>query len=78
MRAYERFNIGKGSFEEQGYTIYRDLHCWLLEFTYAIKQTSDKADNTFWVVLRLKAFPDTPIGLRRTYYRPQPGAIGRY
>jgi len=74
VRAYERYNIDKATFEEQGYTVYRDLHCWLVEFTYDIKH--DTEDQTFWIVFRLKAFPDVPLGLRRTYSRPQYGSVG--
>lgn len=76
VRAYERFDAHKGSLEEQEYTVYRDLHCWLLEFTCNIKSTSDKIDYGFWVVMRLKAFPDTAIGFKRTYYRPRFGSTG--
>lgn len=74
VRAYERFEIDKKAFEEQEYTIYRDLHCWIAELTYNVKM--DTKEQTFWFVLRLKAFPGTPIGLKRTYYRPRFGSIG--
>lgn len=71
IRAYERMNIQKRSFEEQEYTIYRDLHCWILEFTYNIKS---KGDQSVWFMLRLKAFPEYPIGLKQTYSRPRFGS----
>ncbi len=73
VRAYERLDIAKMGFEEQEYTIIRDLHCWIAEFTYDIKKMEDQA---IWIVMRLKAFPETPIGFRRTYYRPRFGASG--
>ncbi len=75
VRAYERFNLENGSFEEQEYTLYRDLHCWIMELTYNFK--SYTKDQTFWIVMRLKAFPDVPIGLKRTYYRPRFGSAGQ-
>lgn len=74
VRAYERFNMLDGSFEEQEYTVYRDLHCWVAELTYNTKTYSD--DQTIWFVMRLKAFPEYPIGFKRTYYRPQFGSTG--
>jgi lipopolysaccharide assembly outer membrane protein LptD (OstA) len=73
LRAYERFDLAKMGFEEQEYTIIRDLHCWIAEFTYDIKKMEDQS---IWFVMRLKAFPETPIGFRRTYYRPRFGAVG--
>lgn len=74
VRAYERFNLLKSSIEEQEYSIIRDLHCWVAEFIYDIK---DFKDQTFWFVLRLKAFPEYPIGVRRTYSRPRFGSAGQ-
>ena len=73
-RAYERFDVHKSSIEEQEYTIYRDLHCWLAELTYNIKR--DTSDQTIWLVFRLKAFPETPVGFKRTYSRPSFGSTG--
>ena len=69
IRAYERFDTYARTWEEQEYTIYKDLHCWLAEFTVNIND-----GFAFWVVFRLKAFPDVPIGLKRTYRRPTPGS----
>ena len=63
-RAYARYLSDSDIFQEQQYTIYRDLHCWLLEMTYDLKLDDDGAtqDRTFWFIFRLKAFPDeTPI-----------------
>ena len=69
LRVYERFDAYKRTWEEQEYTVYKDLHCWLAEFTVSVND-----GFAFWVVFRLKAFPDIPIGLKRTYRRPTPGA----
>ena len=73
VRAYERFNTLDSSLEEQEYTIYRDLHCWIGEITYNIKNSGNR---TLWFVFRLKAFPEYPIGVKRTYSRPRFGAVG--
>jgi len=59
-RVYTRYLSYTDTFQEQQYTIYRDLHCWLLEMTYDIKLDEDgtTSDRTFWFIFRLKAFPD--------------------
>jgi len=73
IRAYERCNFNKDSsfFEEQEYTISRDLHCWIGELTYNYKKNGDQS---LWFVMKLKAFPDYPVGMKRTYSRPRFGS----
>ncbi|MBN1526874.1 MAG: LPS export ABC transporter periplasmic protein LptC [Candidatus Omnitrophica bacterium] len=73
INVYEQFDINKAAFIEQEYTVYRDLHCWIAEFSYDIKSYCN--DHTFWFALRLKAFPQLPLGLRTTYSRAHPGAL---
>lgn len=68
---YERYEIQEKLFQEQQYTITKDLHCWLAELTCRIK---DEKDFTFWVIFRLKAFPDIPFFFRTTYRGPEPGS----
>lgn len=79
VRAYDRYNVDK-SFEEQQYTIYRDLHCWRAEFTYSTRKHPHEVG--FWIVFTLKAFPDYPVGYKRSYAQPQFGStnatLGRY
>jgi LPS-assembly protein len=70
-RVYWRYNILQQAFQEQEYTVYRDLHCWILEFTYDIK--AEPRDQTFYFIMRLKAFPNVPIGFRNTYSQARPG-----
>lgn len=70
VRVYERFDAHENEWKEQEYTIYKTLHCWLAEFTCNIKDD----DFAVWVVFRIKAFPDIPIGFNRAYRRPSPGA----
>lgn len=72
-RAYGRLNFSKMSFEEQEYTIYRDFHCWIAELTYNIKNMSETG---LYLTMRLKAFPEYPVGYRRTISRPRFGAAG--
>lgn len=78
-RAYWRFNMNRGYIDEHQYTLYRDLHCWVLEFTFDLRPYQDDKTITnqiFWVALRLKAFPNLPIGLNRSYSRTRAGAPG--
>jgi hypothetical protein len=71
VRAYGRYDSIHSILEEQEYTVYRDLHCWIAELTYGLRE--NPRDQTIWFALRLKAFPEMPIGLRRAYSRPRPG-----
>jgi Organic solvent tolerance protein OstA len=78
-RIYWRANLNKGYLDEQQYTISRDLHCWVLEFTYDIRPYQNNktiTDQIFWFALRLKAFPDQPLGIRRSYSRTRAGEPG--
>jgi len=70
FRIYERYELENNKFQQQEYTIFKDLHCWIGEFTARIK---DQKDYSFWVVFRLKAFPDMPFLFRTTYKGPEPG-----
>ncbi|NQT33245.1 MAG: LPS assembly protein LptD [Candidatus Omnitrophica bacterium] len=71
---YERFDVETRKVEEQQYSITRDLHCWEVEVVYDIDGSNFLKDEyTFWVVFKIKAFPDLPIGLDRSYERRPPG-----
>ncbi|MBN1353510.1 MAG: LPS-assembly protein LptD [Candidatus Omnitrophica bacterium] len=70
VKIYERYDFQSEKWEEQEYTIFKDLHSWIAEATLNIRD----GDYTVWLVFKLKAFPELPIGLfRTTYRRPQPG-----
>ncbi|MBN1872352.1 MAG: LPS-assembly protein LptD [Candidatus Omnitrophica bacterium] len=71
FRIYNRYELQEKQFQEQEYTIVKDLHCWSSELTCRIE---DETDYTFWVIFRLKAFPDIPFFFRTTYRGPEPGA----
>ena len=70
IEIYERYQIQEQMFQEQQYTILKDLHCWTGEVTCRVKKESD---FTFWVIFRLKEFPDLPFFFRTTYRGPEPG-----
>jgi len=73
-KIYERYQLarifGKG-FKEQEYTLSRDLHCWEIDLTYNINK--DKG-HTIWVVLRLKAFPETELKFDQSYHTSKAGS----
>lgn len=74
---YERFqnvnspelDIEKG-LQEQQYTVTRDLHCWEVELTYDIEKDQG---HSFWVVFRLKAFPEIEFNFDQSIRQPKAG-----
>lgn len=56
---------------EQEYRIVRDLHCWTSEILYNISRGEGES---IYLVMRLKAFPETPIEFGRNYHRPKEGS----
>ena len=66
----ERYEFkGDEALTEQEYRITRDLHCWLLDITYNIKD-----GESYWVVFRLKAFPEIPFEFTTAYHQPKEGS----
>lgn len=55
FKLYERFDAEHGDWKEQGYTLTRDLHSWLMDVNFNHKKT-DGSELLF--IFRLKAFPD--------------------
>jgi outer membrane protein assembly factor BamA len=76
VRAYERFDLApdKKKWYEQQYTIVRDLHCWIAELSFSFGEDHGAG---VWLLMKLKAFPDTAIGLKQTYSRPRFGEAGQ-
>ncbi|MBI4335540.1 MAG: LPS-assembly protein LptD [Candidatus Omnitrophica bacterium] len=68
FRVFERYEFRGTEFKEQEYTITRDLHCWEADFTYSVRDA-----HTFWLIFRLKAFPEMPLKLGTSYYKPRAG-----
>lgn len=69
FRTYQRFEFEDKAAQRQEYTIYRDLHCWLLEFSIV----NDRLDHnkTFYIILSLKAFPQYPFRFSTSYPHPK-------
>jgi LPS-assembly protein len=63
-RAIERYEARDGTFEEQQYTIYRDLRSWTsaLSFRFRENRTVRKNDFTIAITFSLKAFPRFNMG----------------
>lgn len=76
---YNRYEIGRDplidkGFKEEEFRVSRDLHCWIADFTLNIKQrTIEKGGLSFFVVFRLKAFPETSFDDNQSYHGPQSG-----
>jgi len=73
---YERYQVNptsqRGSgFIEQQYILSRDLHCWIMNLAYDIKEDTG---NTIWVIFRLKAFPEMEISFDQSYHAPSSGS----
>ncbi|MDD5097361.1 MAG: LPS assembly protein LptD [Candidatus Omnitrophica bacterium] len=73
---YERFNLKKSSaldygFQEQEYTLTRDLHCWELDITLNKKEISG---TTVFFTFRLKAFPENEFGFDQSVTEKKSGA----
>ncbi|MCM8800585.1 MAG: LPS export ABC transporter periplasmic protein LptC [Candidatus Omnitrophica bacterium] len=71
FRTYQRYQfaqIRNKGLKEQEYSFIRDLHCWIMEFTYNIQK--DKG-HTVWIVFRLKAFPELECSFNQSYHAPK-------
>ena len=68
---YERYQFSKlrgTGFEEQEYSISRDLHCWEFDLTY---NNSKEHGSTIWFIFRLKAFPEYQFDFNQSYNAPR-------
>lgn len=82
IATYERVQFSKvrsqnikSGLREQQYTVTRDLHCWIMDFSYS--QERGKG-NTLWLIFRLKAFPEMEFELNKDYNAPKPGSQSEY
>ncbi|MFH1244932.1 MAG: LPS assembly protein LptD, partial [Candidatus Omnitrophota bacterium] len=73
---YERYQMSnvtalRKRWAAQEYGFERDLHCWLVNFTYSIEKEHGR---TVWFIFRLKAFPEVAIDFDTNYHAPKPGS----
>jgi len=76
FRIYERYQIAniplyKNGLREQEYAFSRDLHCWIMDFTYNV---SEDKGHAFWIIFRIKAFPEMEFGFDQSYHAPKTGS----
>jgi lipopolysaccharide assembly outer membrane protein LptD (OstA) len=64
FKNYLRYEYKTGDFKEQQYALRVDLHCWWMDLGLDVDNDSDV---TFWVVFKLKAFPDVNVGFEHSY-----------
>jgi hypothetical protein len=67
-RVYERYEWETQDSEEFEFTVSKAFNCVIADFTY---NKRERSGDTFFVALRLKAFPKASFGLSQTYNRPK-------
>ena len=66
FRVYDRFEFQEGASEEFEFTASKTFDCVITDFTY-----NRRDGDTFFVTLRLKAFPTVPFTLSQSYSQPK-------
>jgi lipopolysaccharide export system protein LptA len=64
FRNYLRYESETGEMEKQEFFFRRDLHCWWMDFGVEVNH---ETDLTFWIIFRIKAFPDVRFGFDHSY-----------
>jgi len=70
LRGNPSLSLLEGTLEQE-YSIARDLHCWIMELAFNHKK---EEGFTFWLVFRLKAFPELEFDFSQSYHEPKSGA----
>ena len=70
VRLYDRYEFETSENKEYELTVSKAFDCVIVDFTY-----NHRDGDTFFVALRLAAFPDVPFGLSQTYNRPKTPAV---
>ena len=66
FKLYDRYEFEEGASKEFEFTMSKSFECVIMDFTY-----NRREGDTFYVALRLKAFPSTPFGLSQSYNHPK-------
>ena len=69
FRTYQRYEFEDSAPERQEFTLYRDLHCWLAEFTFVNNRLD--GNKTFFIIFTIKAFPQYPFKFAQSYHPPE-------
>lgn len=69
FKTYLCYEHNTQDFKERDYGFRADLHCWWLDFGVNIdKQQAGVSDFQFYIVFRLKDFPDTQVEFEHGYH----------
>ncbi len=71
FRVYDRFEFQEGASKEFEFTVSKAFECVIADFTY-----NRREGDTFFVTLRLKAFPTAPFKLSQSYNQPKASQQG--
>ena len=66
FRLYDRYEFEEGASKEFEFTASKTFDCVIADFTY-----NRREGDTFFLTLRLKAFPSTPFSLSQSYNHPK-------
>ena len=66
FKVYDRYEFDEGKSKEFEFLVSKAFDCVIADFTY-----NHREGDTFFVVLRLKAFPTTPFSLSQSYNHPK-------
>ncbi len=66
FRVYDRYEFQEGASKEFEFTASKAFQCVIADFTY-----NRREGDTFFVTLRLKAFPTVPFTLSQSYSQPK-------
>ena len=68
VSTYHRYEFDDNNFQEQQYKLSRDLHSWLMDL---IVEVDRSREVTFWIAMKLKAFPDLGFSFETSYHGPE-------
>lgn len=71
---YERCNVDQAQWQEQQYSLIRDLHSWDMELAFKSKDGYDNSGKEIWVIFTLKAFPSVAFDGKKGFFQSRPGA----
>ncbi len=66
FKLYDRYEFEEGASKEFEFTVSKAWNCVITDFTY-----NRRDGDTFFVTMRLKAFPSVPFSLSQSYNQPK-------
>jgi hypothetical protein len=71
---YDRWNVDIGQWQEQQYSLVRDLHSWEVELSFKDKNGFTDSGSQVWVIFRLKAFPSVSFDGGTSFFQSKAGS----